>query len=276
MRNLLSAELLRLWKNRVFWLCAAIMAAMGLYMTIELYTDMARLGYVSFLDDVLMNYGALHIILAAVFSSMFIGTEYSGGTIRNKIIVGHKRSEIYFSMFFICSAANIMLCGAYLIPSLLVGVPLLGIASAFSRLLAYLLCSFLMSMAVSSVFTMVSLLSRARTVSAIICLVLAILLLYAGSSINGRLNAPEEYLSYYEEAEDGTVLVGELVPNLAYLRGTEREVYEFIFDLLPSGQAIQLAGLSAERLWRLPLLSLAVIAASTGTGLVLFRRRDLK
>ena len=67
------------------------MAAMGLYMTVELHTDMERLGYVSFLDEVLLNYGVFHIVLAAVFSSVFIGTEYSGGTIRNKIIVGHKR-----------------------------------------------------------------------------------------------------------------------------------------------------------------------------------------
>ena len=276
MRNLLSAEFLRLWKNHVFWACAAIMAAMGLYMTVELHADMARLGYVSFLDEVLLNYGVFHIVLAAVFSSVFIGTEYSGGTIRNKIIVGHRRGEIYSSMFIICSTANIMICGAYIIPSLLVGVPLLGIASTLSSVLVYLLCSFVMSMAVSSVFTMISFLSRSRTVSAVVCLLVAIVLLYAGSFISGRLNAPEEYLSYYEETEDGSILVGEMVPNLAYVRGTEREVYEFFFDLLPSGQAIQFSGLSAERLWRLPLLSFAVIAVSTGTGLVMFRCKDLK
>ena len=39
-------------------------------------------------------------IVMAVFCSLFIGTEYSEGTIRNKIIIGQKRGTVYLSNFY--------------------------------------------------------------------------------------------------------------------------------------------------------------------------------
>ena len=52
--------------------------------------------------------------------------------------------------------------------------------------------------------------------------------------------------------------------------------WQLALDTLPTGQYLQISRLDTPNLWRLPLLSLAVAAAVTGAGLVLFRRKDLK
>lgn len=278
MTSLLSAGFMRLRKNRIFWVCVIVMAGMGAWAPLELYSTMQRLGYISFLDEVLLNYGVYHIVFSAVFSSLFLGAEYSNGTLRSKVIVGHGRGKIYLSGVLLCSAAGILICCAYLAPALALGIPLLGFAFPVSRILVYILCSFVMSMAVSSVFSLTAFLNRSRAGSAVICLLVAMVLLYTGSFISGRLNAPEEYVTYHEYAlsEGDEILLGERVPNPAYLRGREREVYQFFLDFLPSGQAIQLTSLSVERLWPLPVYSAAIIALATGAGAALFRKKDLK
>ena len=52
--------------------------------------------------------------------------------------------------------------------------------------------------------------------------------------------------------------------------------WQLLMDLLPTGQSLQVSMLYTPTLWRLPLLSAAVFAVSTGAGLLFFRRRDLK
>ena len=52
---------------------------------------------------------ALPGIVMAAFCSMFIGTEFSDGTMRNKLIVGHRRREIYFTNFLTCALSGIFL-----------------------------------------------------------------------------------------------------------------------------------------------------------------------
>ena len=64
--------------------------------------------------------------------------------------------------------------------------------------------------------------------------------------------------------------------NPGYLQPIPRAVCRFLIDLLPTGQCLQISARSVEQFWRMPLLSLSAIAASTCAGLLLFRRKDLK
>ena len=67
-----------------------------------------------------------------------------------------------------------------------------------------------------------------------------------------------------------------MIPNPGYLQPIPRAVCRFLIDLLPTGQCLQISARSVEQFWRMPLLSLSAIAASTCAGLLLFRRKDLK
>lgn len=98
MSNLLSANFSRLFKNKVFWLCMIAMFASAVLLVISHYNRMVL--YEDYetkytLDQVYFQFASFIGIICAVLTSFFLGTEYSDGTIRNKIIVGKTRTAIY-------------------------------------------------------------------------------------------------------------------------------------------------------------------------------------
>ena len=106
MSRLLSADFAKVKKSRFFWLCIIGMAVFGLYMKIMEYISTQQ--YFSrspALHSMLSIYAMVIGFLTAAFVSLFVGTEYSDGTIRNKLIIGHSRAAIYFSNLIACSAA---------------------------------------------------------------------------------------------------------------------------------------------------------------------------
>ena len=64
--------------------------------------------------------------------------------------------------------------------------------------------------------------------------------------------------------------------NPNYLTGTKRQIYEFLQDFTPGGQALQLAGLQAEHPAQLALYSGMILLLTTCCGILVFRRKDLK
>ena len=72
------------------------------------------------------------------------------------------------------------------------------------------------------------------------------------------------------------VELGELVPNPAYIGGTTRTVMEFVFDMLPSGQAIQINNMNFDRCLRWPLLSIIMLIVTTSAGYLPFRKSDIQ
>ena len=57
--------------------------------------------------------------VTALFVSFFLSAEYSDGTIRNKLMVGHKRKEIYLVNFVTCLLAEFTMYITYFLSSLL-------------------------------------------------------------------------------------------------------------------------------------------------------------
>lgn len=119
-------------------------------------------------------------IVLSVFCSLFIGTEYSDGTIRNKIIVGHTRTAVYLSNLVVCMTAGVFICLSCVAASLLVGIPLLGYFQSDIRiLLLLLLCSFVMSFAYAGIFTLIAMLNQNKAIVAVFCILGAFILLFS-------------------------------------------------------------------------------------------------
>ncbi len=281
MRSLLSANFARLWKNRMFWLCMAAMFFGGILMVVGQYVDLQKFiesgGEVGrILNAAGFSFATFIGILGAAFTSLFFGTEYSDGTIRNKIVVGASRNAIYLSALITGIAAALMMCLAYIagnwpFGALLLGGQGVGSAVALQNLVG---CA-VMVVAFCSIYTLLSMTNQNKAAVAVISLLVVFALLFLGAYIEARLSEPEFYSGYHMDAAGE--LVWESVPNDSYLRGTARQVYSFFRDFLPMGQALQYSMVAgAGRLWPLTGYSLAIAAVTTGVGLRLFRRKDLK
>ena len=78
--------------------------------------------------------------------------------------------------------------------------------------------------------------------------------------------------------DSGEVEVLENEPNPDYLRGTEREIYQFFNDFIPTGQAVNItqAGGMAQSPGLLAAYSASIIIVSTGVGMFVFKKKDIK
>lgn len=279
MSRLLCADFAKLKKNRFFWLCIIGMIGFGLFMKIMEYITMQQYAdEAPPLDSMLSVYSMVIGFLTAAFVSLFVGTEYSDGTIRNKIIIGHSRAAIYFSNLITCSAAGFFMCLAYLLPALAAGIPLCGIKTADFRYLAgMILCSFIMTLAFTSLCTLVGMLCQNKAMTAVITILSVCLLFAASVYISAKLNEPETYPEISAFADDGSVIDARDVPNPGYVRGTQRQIYEFLDEFLPTGQSVILTrGDKGASFLLMSAYSAGITAVAAGMGIFIFRKRDIK
>ena len=143
MRKLLSAGYDRLKRDKVFW---AAMVILLLYAVIYMLngcrqaTSKTMSEYNYSLDNYYFHYALLIGMFCSVVTGMFLGPEYSEGTLRNKIIVGHTRLEVYLSNLILSFSASLLLLAMWLIGAL-VGVPTLGYWKMGVGVLIYLAIS---------------------------------------------------------------------------------------------------------------------------------------
>ena len=276
MRNLLSANFMRLKKSHLFWGILALGAAFAGFRIFSLVSDQVRFDIPRYtLNQALFTYAQLVGLTIAVFTSLFLGTEYSDGAIRNKVASGCSRVSIYLAGSFTVFAASVLSLIAYWIVALAAGIPLLDpLQMSVGKALLYVLGILLMTAAFCALFTFVTMNCSHKATTAMVCVLLFFLLLVISTYVYSRLDAPE-YIADYIITVDGLDMT-EPVPNPRYLQPGPRKVYEFFWDLLPTGQSTQYSIGDTAHPVRLLLCSLGLTALFTGGGIALFRKKDLK
>lgn len=280
MRRLLSANLVRMWKSKIFWVLEIISAIAGIVMSGLAVYNTKKIGDSWFLVN--GNYyfwlELIYIgVVVALFISFFVGTEYENGTIRNKLSVGHCRRDIYLMNYLIGNIAGLLFTVTHITVSLLVGFPFLGallwesLAAVSWRIIgtvAIILCY-------AAIFTFLAMLDNSKARNGAISLVLSLVIALGGLYTYGRLQEPE-FTSKMVMQEDGSFLREEGVPNSRYLSGTARDVYTVADALLPSAQALRIANSEGE-FSTLSLICLAGVAiAFTSGGVVAFKKKDIR
>ncbi len=279
MHKLISANFWRLKKSKTFWGCLAVMTAYSVYFMASNGAYYARLA-ISYpergygLDSVLFGMSPLCGLVVALFAAVYLGVEYSDGTLRNKLIAGCARESIYLSNLTVLSAASLAVSGAYLLGGL-AAVPFLGTWQAgAANFLAHLLVFACASLALAALFTLVGMLSPRRSTTMALCLLLTITLLAAASTIYSALQE-SEMRSDMMITVNG-VAMADPTPNPRCVSGVLRKIYEALMYILPTGQTVRLANREIGSLWPELGASFAVFAAATGAGLFAFRRKDLR
>lgn len=284
MRRLLSANFARLWKSKLFYLGIAVLVGFDFIYISDNVTMAARYHIYLGVDSVLFWNGQIFPIALAVLIGFFIGTEYSDGTIRNKLMVGFPRSIVYLANFIVSYAAALLLWMINMLVVLCIGGPLLGRGEATAESLLFsFVCSLATIASFTAIFLFFSMLIQSKATGSVVVILLSIIFLCLTTYVEAKLQEPEFYEDFsLDMDEDGNILYvtensGELIPNPDYLRGFKRQVYEFLNDFQPYSQMYRIAvsELESADVIFIPY-SLAIVVIFTAGGILLFRKKDLK
>ena len=276
MHRLLRANFSRLLKNKLFWILISIELFMrGLFPVLH-YMDNIDEKSAWTMDSTIFIYSLFVPLMVSLLTALFIGSDYSDGTMRNKLIAGQVRRNIYAANLVVNMEAAFLLCFAFWISHICIGTPLLGwFVSDAKKILGYLLVTLAMVAACVAIFTLISMLCSNKAYSVAGCILIIFMLLFVGVRITAALNEPEMYDAYSYMSEGVTVQEDE-TPNPNYVSGVKRQIYNFLNEFLPGGQMIKLSNMNAEHLGRYAVYDGIIFAFVTGCGILSFRRKDLK
>lgn len=274
MIKLLNAGFTRLRKNKVFWILTIFSIGLALFMIYTGYSDMKKYEEVIEVEQLMLNYSTMIGIVIAIFTSLFLGVEYSDGAIRNKISIGHKRINIYLSNLIIITMASLFSYLLFLVILASIGIPLFGaITITLAKLLMQLGCIFVTIIAYSSIFTFLAMIISNKTITAITTIMLAFGMMFYALMAFDRLSQPE-YIDTMIMKDGVQKIIN--TKNNHYLEGEKRKLIQLSIDIIPAGQMFQIAGRTVPNLKLLPIYSLGIIIVFTGAGLVLFKKKELK
>ena len=276
MHRLLRANFSRLLKNKLFWILISIELFMGGLFPVLHYMDNIDEKSAWTMDSTIFIYSLFVPLMVSLLTALFIGSDYSDGTMRNKLIAGQVRRNIYAANLVVNMEAAFLLCFAFWISHICIGTPLLGwFVSDAKKILGYLLVTLAMVAACVAIFTLISMLCSNKAYSVAGCILIIFMLLFVGVRITAALNEPEMYNAYSYMSEGVTVQEDE-TPNPNYVSGVKRQIYNFLNEFLPGGQMIKLSNMNAEHLGRYAVYDGIIFAFVTGCGILSFRRKDLK
>ena len=281
MSKLLRANFTRLWKNKLFRGCMIFMFLDAFHTVLMQYLSFKQYGGEMenyFSERFAFGQTVAVSIISAIFIGLFIGTEYSNGTMRNKLVIGHSRGAIYFANLAVCIAAALLLHVMYVATTLIGGFILFGnFITQTGTFFSILAVSLIVVTAYAAMFLPISALITSKSAGVATVIMTSFALMILAMVINGGLSAPDIYEAYTIIDANGEEYSEPEMKNPYYVSGIQRKIYEALYDIVPTCQAarIQLNDMP-ENPAVVPLWSSAVIVVTTAAGAVLFRRKDLK
>lgn len=257
MIKLLRADFIRLRRSLAFKLSIVGMLALAaLFMLIQA-TDME---YTVPLSRVVFLPMSMYGVAMSAFISVFVGTDFSDGFIRNKLLTVSQRRSIVISQIVVSCTA----CAAVYI---LITAFSAGIGQFFfendvkgTTLFSYFIIGLGMCAATGCLFSIITMLCGNKTHAVIWCMGLAFGMLFLCLHTNEVL--------VQKEYKDGIL-------NPHYVGGFRRTLNSILHDINPCGQAAQLSSWEVWHPLRIVLLDLLLVIGVTALGCGLFNKKDI-
>lgn len=260
MNRLLTGNLIRLQKNIVFWI-SLVCAMVG-----PLYTVLNNWYYKNIwdmsihADTTFLLSGAdyFFMVALAVAISLFVGTEFSDNTIRNKLIAGHTRTSVFLSNLI---ASIIVAIIMYLVSvaASCAGIPLLDkLELPIDKLILQLGCAVVSVSVVAAFICTVTMVIGNRVISAIVSML---------SVIGMQLIPPILWANVDYYTENGL------------LNTLQAKIDVFMYDWLPTCQIYQLTSIVEDipkNIYLFPVYSAILILVVGTIGIIIFRNKNLK
>ena len=258
--KLLYANKLRLKRGKLLWI--------GLGVSLGYNILLLVMNYIELVNHIGNSIVAINWYLLSSFStvgyfcpvlcSFFIGTDYSEGTVRNKVIAGHTRNNIYLANFITASAVNLFWVVVTTAVTAVLGTLLFGWHMVYPlQFLLQYFSGLLAIIALAGLFTLPAMLIHNHVISTV-CSILLFFVLYSVETSVQRI------LFARSVGKASMVTTGLL----------SQTVLEFVYDFIPVGQVIQVMDKILHPV-RAPVFSLVFTAVSVLFGIAVFRKKDL-
>ena len=282
MYKLLNASFSRLRKNKIFLGLVILTIIIAAFMLISEYLDKVKyssvFGISSNTTDILFT-SFINIIgfFSAIFTSLFVGAEYSDGTIRNKIIVGNKRKNIYLSNLITSIIVGLLLELINLLIIMLVGTPLIGKIQINILDFSFIILDMILLIVVfSSIFNFIAMLCSNITLSTVGSLLLILIMYVFCMSISGIANSTK-YLKIQDVDEYGNI-VTQYIEDENYPGDFKKNLCKEIINIIPTGQAMEISSkdININEIKTYPIYSLVISIFINILGIYLFNKKELK
>lgn len=281
MLNLIKSDIYKLRKAKSFWICIIIAICLSAIMTYFIdftYKMMNNIEAETLASEEMMQQNGMNIsvgntplnyddlnassllltqfsssaaILMAVFISLFVGGEFTYGTIKNLASKNYSRTKIYCSKLIVSIAASLFLTVLSVGSATLVGTALWGFGDVSSEMAGDLIVGSLIELllitAFASLFVMFSMLVRQN-----------------GGSLAVNI-CTLEFVSLF-------VMIGEMVIKKVF----DKTVTLSNYLLSTNMNQIAMQELTGKQITRSILVAVVFLTATTAIGLYTFNKRDIK
>ena len=181
MSRLFSANMMRLKKSRILLLEEIIIVGYTLIIYNTIRSTIEFRGSIENWNAYFFN-GLIYAgFLMALFVSFYLGAEYGDGTIRNKLMVGLKRRDIYLVNYVTCLLAGLIMCATYYLSALIFGCLIVGKESLQVQNIGMgIFCSILVYVVYTAIYVLVEMLDQNKARSIAINFIAALLILVIG------------------------------------------------------------------------------------------------
>lgn len=239
MINLLRADFSRLIKNKFFLCSSFIVLLLSLYYG----QSNAVINPQDGVESTMYPFEAMPVLafIIAVFTTFFIGVNFSSKVISNKLSSGASKSHIYLSNAVVSLVVSVYLSLFYIIA----GIRLMASGKFPANIyFSFVLIGAVLSVTFSALSTFFAFVLRTSSVAVVVSTLLIAVMFLVTNHLGSILGQSEFTMRIetvngvpYNNAEvipnDADITYTE-VPNPEYCDGVKRNVYQFISDVLPT------------------------------------------
>lgn len=287
MSKLLRIDLTRLFKNKVFWCELAFFLVYPIFSVLNLYRDSVAYDYIVIAEEVIWSAGEMAAIAMAVLVPLFIGTDYSDKTIRNKLIAGYGKSKVFLSNAVTMLIANTIMLTVWNIAYCTTAAFLLPFGNPLKLDVLYCAEVYCANFVMTVLFVTVSMFISAKAGATVACILGCLGFMLIGVMIMTRLDAQEmipEYIIASNADIDVTVNTEDnnweqnmqMVPNPQYI--PEGPYKDFLRGVVRVSATAQLTAVTSahdvEPVWYFVFDNI-VVAIIVAGGSILFRKKEI-
>lgn len=290
MIKLLNANLSRLFKGKLFYICALSAVAFALIDAISNALNPIEHDILAE-KPLFSESGIFLLILTVVFSGIFVGAEHDGA-LRNKIIAGKRRFEILLAQIISCTAATVLFQIVFVVTVILIGTITGGkFLFSFRETVLYELLQLISLIEASVLFTIIPLIIQHKSKGAVVSLLVLVLLFVLNPT-------PPRYS--FEAFYQGIPMSQSEKQNISDDEKLWIEICGCIQNINPFGQQKQIKESYCNRLYypayteyqkfsadndvyteipvpvEITLFATGTIVAMTAVGVLVFRKKDIK